>query len=98
MLSFSMVGVGAIGVICGICCMCSQRKSLFGLLLGMEVFTLAVYVMVLDFFNYLGGSANMCLVFLVFGVCEAALGLSVLVFLVRLSGSEYVSSSSLGHF
>lgn len=40
----------------------------------------------------------MCLIFLGFGVCEAALGLSVLVSLVRSIGSDYVGGLTLGHF
>nr|YP_003354961.1 NADH dehydrogenase subunit 4L [Quadrula quadrula]ACQ91014.1 NADH dehydrogenase subunit 4L [Quadrula quadrula] len=41
---------------------------------------------------------SVCLVFLSFGVCEAALGLSVLVSLVRSTGSDYVSGLVSGHF
>nr|AQT38508.1 NADH dehydrogenase subunit 4L [Anodontites trapesialis] len=94
----SLVGVGVIGLLCGGLCMSSQRKSLFGLLLGMEVLTLSVYIIILGNYSFLGGISNFGLVFLGFGVCEAALGLSVLVFIVRMSGSDYVLSLSLGHF
>nr|YP_009255563.1 NADH dehydrogenase subunit 4L [Lamprotula scripta]AND82415.1 NADH dehydrogenase subunit 4L [Lamprotula scripta] len=95
---FSAVGVGAIGVLVGGVCLMSQRKSLFGALLSMEIFTLSVYIMILGVVWFLGGLSSVCLVFLGFGVCEAALGLSVLVSLVRSTGSDYVGGLTAGHF
>nr|YP_009681362.1 NADH dehydrogenase subunit 4L [Pilsbryoconcha exilis]QDH07428.1 NADH dehydrogenase subunit 4L [Pilsbryoconcha exilis] len=95
---FSAVGVGAIGVMVGGVCLMSQRKSLFGALLSMEIFTLSVYIMIFGIFWGFGSLSNVCLVFLGFGVCEAALGLSVLVSLVRSTGSDYVGSLVSGHF
>nr|YP_009236570.1 NADH dehydrogenase subunit 4L [Lepidodesma languilati]AMH85894.1 NADH dehydrogenase subunit 4L [Lepidodesma languilati] len=76
----------------------SQRKSLFGALLSMEIFTLGVYIMIFSLVYYHGWLSGVCLVFLAFGVCEAALGLSVLVSLVRSVGSDYVGGLVLGHF
>nr|YP_010853094.1 NADH dehydrogenase subunit 4L [Margaritifera hembeli]WGM81312.1 NADH dehydrogenase subunit 4L [Margaritifera hembeli] len=94
----SLLGVGVIGVMLGCVCLVSQRKSLFGVLLSMEVFTLGVYTMIFSVFWVLGELGSLCLIFLTFGVCEAALGLSVLVSLVRGVGSDYVSSLTSGHF
>nr|YP_010736130.1 NADH dehydrogenase subunit 4L [Postolata guangxiensis]WEL36016.1 NADH dehydrogenase subunit 4L [Postolata guangxiensis] len=95
---FPVVGVGAIGVLVGGVCLMSQRKSLFGALLSMEVFTLGVYIMIFSVVWFSGSLSSVCLLFLGFGVCEAALGLSVLVSLVRSTGSDYVSSLVSGHF
>nr|YP_008994176.1 NADH dehydrogenase subunit 4L [Solenaia carinata]AGO02018.1 NADH dehydrogenase subunit 4L [Solenaia carinata] len=95
---FPVVGVGVIGVLIGGVCMMSQRKSLFGVLLSMEVFTLSVYIMIFSVVWFLGSLSSVCLIFLGFGVCEAALGLSVLVSLVRSTGSDYVSGLVSGHF
>nr|YP_004425094.1 NADH dehydrogenase subunit 4L [Toxolasma parvum]ADL62656.1 NADH dehydrogenase subunit 4L [Toxolasma parvum] len=95
---FSIAGVGVIGVLIGGVCLMAQRKSLFGVLLSMEVFTLGVYVVIFSMVWFLSGLNSICLVFLAFGVCEAALGLSVLVSLVRSTGSDYVGSLVLGHF
>nr|YP_009373466.1 NADH dehydrogenase subunit 4L [Cumberlandia monodonta]AQT38563.1 NADH dehydrogenase subunit 4L [Cumberlandia monodonta]WGM81260.1 NADH dehydrogenase subunit 4L [Cumberlandia monodonta] len=94
----SLLGVGVIGVMLGCICLVSQRKSLFGVLLSMEVFTLAVYVVIFSELWVLGELSSLCLIFLTFGVCEAALGLSVLVSLVRGVGSDYVSGLVSGHF
>nr|YP_009645798.1 NADH dehydrogenase subunit 4L [Acuticosta chinensis]QBS54523.1 NADH dehydrogenase subunit 4L [Acuticosta chinensis] len=95
---FPVVGVGAIGILVGGVCLMSQRKSLFGALLSMEIFTLGIYVMIFGLVYSQGWLSSVCLIFLAFGVCEAALGLSVLVSLVRSSGSDYVGGLILGHF
>nr|BBO25458.1 NADH dehydrogenase subunit 4L [Pronodularia japanensis] len=95
---FPTMGVGAIGVLVGGVCLMSQRKSLFGALLSMEIFTLSVYVMIFSVVWFLGELSSICLIFLGFGVCEAALGLSVLVSLVRSTGSDYVGGLTAGHF
>nr|YP_008802624.1 NADH dehydrogenase subunit 4L [Anodonta anatina]AGS17949.1 NADH dehydrogenase subunit 4L [Anodonta anatina]AGS17963.1 NADH dehydrogenase subunit 4L [Anodonta anatina]AGS17977.1 NADH dehydrogenase subunit 4L [Anodonta anatina]AGS17991.1 NADH dehydrogenase subunit 4L [Anodonta anatina]AGS18005.1 NADH dehydrogenase subunit 4L [Anodonta anatina] len=92
------MGVGVIGVLVGGVCLASQRKSLFGALLSMEIFTLGVYTMIFSLVYYNGWLSSVCLIFLTFGVCEAALGLSVLVSLVRSVGSDYVGGLVLGHF
>nr|ACQ91053.1 NADH dehydrogenase subunit 4L [Venustaconcha ellipsiformis] len=95
---FPVVGVGVIGFLVGGVCLISQRKSFFGVLLSMEIFTLGVYVMMFGVVYLLSSLNSVCLVFLTFGVCEAALGLSVLVSLIRSTGSDYVSGLILGHF
>nr|DAB41861.1 TPA_asm: NADH dehydrogenase subunit 4L [Elliptio complanata] len=95
---FPVVGVGVIGVLIGGVCLMSQRKSLFGVLLSMEIFTLGVYIMIFSVVYFVSELNSVCLVFLSFGVCEAALGLSVLVSLVRSTGSDYVSGLVSGHF
>nr|AUD57228.1 NADH dehydrogenase subunit 4L [Acuticosta chinensis] len=86
------------GILVGGVCLMSQRKSLFGALLSMEIFTLGIYVMIFGLVYSQGWLSSVCLIFLAFGVCEAALGLSVLVSLVRSSGSDYVGGLILGHF
>nr|YP_009672025.1 NADH dehydrogenase subunit 4L [Margaritifera margaritifera]QCX42009.1 NADH dehydrogenase subunit 4L [Margaritifera margaritifera] len=98
MKTVTLLGVGVIGVVLGCVCLVSQRKSLFGVLLSMEIFTLGVYAVIFSVFWVLGELSSLCLVFLTFGVCEAALGLSVLVSLVRSVGSDYVSGLVSGHF
>nr|YP_010853107.1 NADH dehydrogenase subunit 4L [Margaritifera laevis]WGM81325.1 NADH dehydrogenase subunit 4L [Margaritifera laevis] len=94
----SLLGVGVIGAMLGCICLVSQRKSLFGVLLSMEVFTLGIYTIIFSVFWIQGELGSLCLIFLTFGVCEAALGLSVLVSLVRGVGSDYVSGLTSGHF
>nr|BCV68697.1 NADH dehydrogenase subunit 4L [Beringiana fukuharai]BCV68710.1 NADH dehydrogenase subunit 4L [Beringiana fukuharai]BCV68736.1 NADH dehydrogenase subunit 4L [Beringiana fukuharai]BCV68749.1 NADH dehydrogenase subunit 4L [Beringiana fukuharai] len=95
---FNAMGVGVISILVGGVCLISQRKSLFGALLSMEVFTLGVYIMVFSLVIFQGWLSSVCLIFLTFGVCEAALGLSVLVSLIRSIGSDYVGGLVLGHF
>nr|ADL62614.1 NADH dehydrogenase subunit 4L [Utterbackia peninsularis] len=94
----SIMSVGVIGVFVGVVCLISQRKSLFGVLLSMEIITLGVYIMIFSLVYLQGWLSSVCLIYLTFGVCEAALGLSVLVSLIRSVGSDYVGGLVLGHF
>nr|BCV68723.1 NADH dehydrogenase subunit 4L [Sinanodonta tumens] len=95
---FPAMGVGVITVLVGGVCLISQRKNMLGALLSMEVFTLGVYTMIFSLVISQGWLGCVCLIFLTFGVCEAALGLSVLVSLIRSAGSDYVGALVSGHF
>nr|YP_010567880.1 NADH dehydrogenase subunit 4L [Lasmigona complanata]UZC55589.1 NADH dehydrogenase subunit 4L [Lasmigona complanata] len=91
-------GVGVIGILLGMVCLVTQRKSFFGVLLSLEIFTLGCYILIFSLVYFQGSFSYVCLVFLAISVCEAALGLSLLVSLVRSAGSDYVASMVLSHF
>nr|QVL29053.1 NADH dehydrogenase subunit 4L [Tripetaloceroides tonkinensis] len=82
-------------VLVGLYVYCSVRSHLLLLLLSLEYMMLGVFFFV---FLYLSGfdcSQWFLVVFLVSSVCEGALGLSVLVSMIRVSGSDYVYTFSL---
>nr|ALO77518.1 NADH deshydrogenase subunit 4L [Mordellidae sp. GENSP01] len=71
-----------------------KRKHLLLMLLSMEFIVLMLFVMIfyhlslnLDYF--------FSMVFLTFTVCEGALGLSILVSLIRTHGNDYFQSFSV---
>nr|WPO01472.1 NADH dehydrogenase subunit 4L [Eocanthecona thomsoni] len=79
----------------GIIVFCSTRKHLLLSLLSLEYMVLCVFFcLCLVMLNY-GYELYFVLLFLVFTVCEGALGLSVLVGLVRNQGNDYLNSMSI---
>nr|ADI79425.1 NADH dehydrogenase subunit 4L [Thylaeodus sp. TAR-2010] len=87
------LSVCGVGFICSIVGLALQYKHLLGVLLMLEA-----ALMNLFFLLFLFSSLQMCcyssLIFVSLSACEASLGLSVLVALVRAHGNDYVSSFS----
>nr|QVV96018.1 NADH dehydrogenase subunit 4L [Coridius brunneus] len=79
---------------CGVVVFCSTRKHLLLSLLSLEFMVIAVYFTLFLFLMVLNYEMYFSILFLVFSVCEGALGLSVLVSLIRLKGNDYLSSMS----
>nr|QAT19904.1 NADH dehydrogenase subunit 4L [Leguminivora glycinivorella]UUA64963.1 NADH dehydrogenase subunit 4L [Leguminivora glycinivorella]UUA64976.1 NADH dehydrogenase subunit 4L [Leguminivora glycinivorella] len=73
----------------------SKHKHLLIILLSLEFMVLSIFLfmlMVLSFMNY---NMYMLMLFLVFAVCEGALGLSILVSMIRTHGNDYFQSFNL---
>nr|YP_010439626.1 NADH dehydrogenase subunit 4L [Lacera procellosa]UTC33514.1 NADH dehydrogenase subunit 4L [Lacera procellosa] len=66
-----------------------KHKHLLIVLLSLEFIVLSIFFFMLIFFNYIEYDMYMLMVFLVFSVCEGALGLSILVSLIRTHGNDY---------
>nr|YP_010999381.1 NADH dehydrogenase subunit 4L [Arma koreana]WPM93266.1 NADH dehydrogenase subunit 4L [Arma koreana] len=79
----------------GVIVFCSTRKHLLLSLLSLEYMVLMVFFsLFLVMYNF-GYELYFTLMFLVFTVCEGALGLSILVSLVRNQGNDYLLSMSI---
>nr|YP_010693429.1 NADH dehydrogenase subunit 4L [Gonopsimorpha nigrosignata]WCB99311.1 NADH dehydrogenase subunit 4L [Gonopsimorpha nigrosignata] len=74
---------------------CSTRKHLLISLLSLEFMVLFSFMFLFLLMLQFGYELYLCLLFLVFSVCEGALGLSILVKLVRTQGNDYLSSMSV---
>nr|YP_009967194.1 NADH dehydrogenase subunit 4L [Zeuzera multistrigata]APO08612.1 NADH dehydrogenase subunit 4L [Zeuzera multistrigata] len=73
----------------------SKHKHLLIVLMSLEFIVLSVFfLMVLVLLN-IEYSMYMLMVFLVFSVCEGALGLSILVSMIRTYGNDYFQSFNL---
>nr|QWV61264.1 NADH dehydrogenase subunit 4L [Dudusa sphingiformis] len=73
----------------------SKYKHLLIVLLSLEFLVLSIFfffLILLSFFDY---DLYMLMVFLVFTVCEGALGLSILVSMIRTHGNDYFQSFNL---
>nr|YP_010417069.1 NADH dehydrogenase subunit 4L [Lacera noctilio]USC54656.1 NADH dehydrogenase subunit 4L [Lacera noctilio] len=66
-----------------------KHKHLLIVLLSLEFIVLSIFFFMLIFLNYIEYDMYMLMVFLVFSVCEGALGLSILVSLIRTHGNDY---------
>nr|YP_007374660.1 NADH dehydrogenase subunit 4L [Sirthenea flavipes]ADU58106.1 NADH dehydrogenase subunit 4L [Sirthenea flavipes] len=79
----------------GLLTFCSMRKHLLLTLLSLEFLSMCLYLSLFNFLYIYSFSYFFILVFLVFIVCEGALGLAILVSLVRSSGNDHISSLSV---
>nr|AVJ52529.1 NADH dehydrogenase subunit 4L [Diolcus variegatus] len=92
-MMFYMISI--VPMICGIITFCSTRNHLLLALLSLEFMVLALFYMMVVLMATFGYELYFSLMFLVFSVCEGALGLAVLVNLVRSQGNDYLISLSL---
>nr|AQM39858.1 NADH dehydrogenase subunit 4L [Tegra novaehollandiae viridinotata] len=79
----------------GIWVFCSNRKHLLAMLLSLEVMVLCMFLMLFILLNFFENEMYFLMVFLSFSVCEGALGLSILVLLIRTHGNDYFQSFSI---
>nr|YP_010329768.1 NADH dehydrogenase subunit 4L [Cleora fraterna]UNP54490.1 NADH dehydrogenase subunit 4L [Cleora fraterna] len=73
----------------------SKYKHLLIILLSLEFMVLSVFFFLLNYLLMIDCDMYMLMVFLVFSVCEGALGLSILVSLIRTHGNDYFKSFNL---
>nr|YP_009162845.1 NADH dehydrogenase subunit 4L [Micrura bella]AKT74021.1 NADH dehydrogenase subunit 4L [Micrura bella] len=91
-------GAGVVGIMIVLSSYVSlfvERGHLLMVLLILEVTMLGIFSFLclgLDFFN---GEVYLCLVLISFAACEAAVGLALLVSLIRSHGNDFVSVLSI---
>nr|YP_010417631.1 NADH dehydrogenase subunit 4L [Junonia sophia]USF17738.1 NADH dehydrogenase subunit 4L [Junonia sophia] len=73
----------------------SKHKHLLIVLLSLEFMVLSIFFFLLMYLMMLDYNMYMLMVFLVFSVCEGALGLSILVSMIRTHGNDYFQSYNL---
>nr|YP_010327047.1 NADH dehydrogenase subunit 4L [Agrotis trifurca]UNP54309.1 NADH dehydrogenase subunit 4L [Agrotis trifurca]UTT74674.1 NADH dehydrogenase subunit 4L [Agrotis trifurca] len=73
----------------------SKHKHLLIVLLSLEFIVLSVFFFMLIYLSSIDYDMYMLMVFLVFSVCEGALGLSILVSMIRTHGNDYFQSFNL---
>nr|QID48479.1 NADH dehydrogenase subunit 4L [Eucriotettix oculatus]QPK42095.1 NADH dehydrogenase subunit 4L [Eucriotettix oculatus] len=81
--------------ISGLYVFCFMRKHLLLVLLSLEYMVLGLFFFIFFFFSIYSYMSFFLVIYLIFSVCEGALGLSILVSMIRSSGSDYVYSSYL---
>nr|AVN67271.1 NADH dehydrogenase subunit 4L [Aeluropoda insignis] len=85
----------SLGFFSGIWVFCSNRKHLLATLLSLEFIVLILYTVLYSYlinFNY---ELYFVMVFLTFSVCEGALGLSILVSMIRGYGNDFFGAYSM---
>nr|UQJ75192.1 NADH dehydrogenase subunit 4L [Epicalotermes aethiopicus] len=83
------------GFFCGIWSFSSNRSHLLATLLSLEFMVLMLFVTIYYYLCFYGCEFYFVMLFLVFSVCEGALGLSILVSMIRGFGNDYFQSYSV---
>lgn len=73
----------------------SNRKHLLITLLSLEFIVLVLFYALFIFLNIINYESVFSIIFLTFSVCEGALGLSILVSLIRTHGNDYFQRFSV---
>nr|ATO90163.1 NADH dehydrogenase subunit 4L [Monema flavescens] len=73
----------------------SKHKHLLIVMLSLEFIVLSIFFFFLIYLTFINYNMYMLMVFLVFSVCEGALGLSILVSMIRTHGHDYFQSFNL---
>lgn len=78
--------------IVGILVFVSNRKHLLSILLSLEYIVLILFFILFIYLNIINYEIFFSIIFLTFRVCEGALGLSILVSIIRTHGNDYFQS------
>nr|YP_009236752.1 NADH dehydrogenase subunit 4L [Telchinia penelope]AMJ17219.1 NADH dehydrogenase subunit 4L [Telchinia penelope] len=73
----------------------SKHKHLLIVLMSLEFIVLSIFFLLMLYLMEINYNMYMLMVFLVFSVCEGALGLSILVSMIRTHGNDYFQSFNL---
>nr|YP_009825421.1 NADH dehydrogenase subunit 4L [Malaza empyreus]QIU83236.1 NADH dehydrogenase subunit 4L [Malaza empyreus] len=73
----------------------SKHKHLLIILLSLEFIVLSIFLSMMIYLMNIEFDMYMLMVFLVFSVCEGALGISILVSMIRSYGNDYFQSFNL---
>nr|AQM39846.1 NADH dehydrogenase subunit 4L [Orophyllus montanus] len=79
----------------GVKVFCSNRKHLLAMLLSLEFMVLSMFLMLFILLSFFENEVYFLMIFLSFCVCEGALGLSILVLLIRTHGNDFFQSFSV---
>lgn len=85
-------GLPRILLIIGIFVFVSNRKHLLSILLSLEYIVLISFFLLFIYLNLINYERFFSIIFLTFRVCEGALGISILVSIIRTHGNDYFQS------
>nr|YP_009918102.1 NADH dehydrogenase subunit 4L [Serratella zapekinae]QLP89004.1 NADH dehydrogenase subunit 4L [Serratella zapekinae] len=95
MLKLYWLSLVSLLILAGLYVFSSRRKHLLMTLLSLEFISLSLYLMLYLFLLTKSSELYFLMVFLTFIVCEGALGLSILVSMIRTHGNDYFQSFSI---
>nr|YP_009368828.1 NADH dehydrogenase subunit 4L [Phaneroptera gracilis]APD14871.1 NADH dehydrogenase subunit 4L [Ducetia sp. NS-2016]ARN59029.1 NADH dehydrogenase subunit 4L [Phaneroptera gracilis] len=91
---FNMVLMSFI-IMGGVWVFSSKRKHLLATLLSLEFIMLGLFLMLFIMLNLYPQDLYFMMIFLTFSVCEGALGLSILVSMIRTHGNDFFQTFSI---
>lgn len=92
MIEFLSWGMPRILLIIGLFVFVSNRKHLLSILLSLEFIVLVLFLILFVYLNLINFERFFSIIYLTFSVCEGALGLSILVSIIRTHGNDYFQS------
>nr|YP_010713153.1 NADH dehydrogenase subunit 4L [Elachiptera insignis]WDA94045.1 NADH dehydrogenase subunit 4L [Elachiptera insignis] len=95
MLKFFNWELPSLMLMMGLFMFISMRKHLLSMLLSLEFIVLMLFLMLFIYLNLMNYEGYFSMMFLTFSVCEGALGLSILVSLIRTHGNDNFQSFSI---
>nr|QXG82954.1 NADH dehydrogenase subunit 4L [Tabanus haysi] len=95
MLMFINWGLPLFMFIMGVMVFVSNRKHLLSTLLSLEFMVLGLFLLLFIYLSLYNFESFFSMMFLTFSVCEGALGLSVLVSMIRTHGNDYFQTFSI---
>jgi len=87
---FYLVLLRILGFFISLVVLSIQYKHFLSILLSLEGITIRIFIILFCVSNRISFRGEICLILLTLGACEARLGLSVLVSIVRVKGNDYV--------
>nr|YP_009185862.1 NADH dehydrogenase subunit 4L [Liogluta microptera]ALO70664.1 NADH deshydrogenase subunit 4L [Liogluta microptera] len=79
----------------GLLVFCMKRKHLLLMLLSLEFIVVSLYFNLFIYLSNYNYEYYFCMIFLTMSVCEGALGLAILVSLIRTHGNDYFQTFSI---
>nr|YP_009338592.1 NADH dehydrogenase subunit 4L [Simulium variegatum]ANS71663.1 NADH dehydrogenase subunit 4L [Simulium variegatum]QNE85966.1 NADH dehydrogenase subunit 4L [Simulium ornatum] len=95
MMMFMLYLLPLLMLMSGVMVYISNRAHLLATLLSLEFIVLALFLFLFEILNFLNYENFFSMMFLTFSVCEGALGLSVLVSMIRTHGNDYFQTFSI---
>nr|WKU84186.1 NADH dehydrogenase subunit 4L [Stipomorpha sp.] len=95
MMSILMLWIPFFLFIMGVMVFVFNSKHLLVMLLSLEFMVLFLYLMLFYYLIFMSYEMYFLMIFLTFSVCEGALGLSILVSMIRMYGNDYFQSFSI---
>nr|AIZ02938.1 NADH dehydrogenase subunit 4L [Tirumala limniace] len=95
MMIFNIYMVSMVMFLVGNMIFVSKHKHLLIVLLSLEFIVLSIFFLMMIYLSMINYNLYMLMIFLVFSVCEGALGLSILVTMIRTHGNDYFQSFNL---
>nr|YP_007025990.1 NADH dehydrogenase subunit 4L [Chrysopa pallens]AFL65894.1 NADH dehydrogenase subunit 4L [Chrysopa pallens] len=95
MFNFINLLLSILMFISGIIVYVLKRKHLLSVLLSLEFIVLSLFYLLFLMYMSYNYEYYFTMIFLVFSVCEGALGLSILVMMIRTHGNDYFQSFNI---
>nr|AGW80445.1 NADH dehydrogenase subunit 4L [Prosopocoilus astacoides blanchardi] len=91
----TMIGIFVAMFLMGLLSFCLNRKHMLLMLLSLEFVVVSLFLGLYIYLCVYGLEFYFLMIYLTISVCEGALGLSVLVLLMRTYGNDYMESFNL---